>query len=80
MTTFCKSSWCWQHSHGTCQADWVSETGILFHCICECHGTQPLAAVGADFEHDSAKDRGDGGLGSGDSIEAIRYREPEETL
>lgn len=77
MSTPCKTRSCWGKAHDLCKADWVSaESGILFCCICECHGTArpaPVLAV-ADLGHDFTNDEGDGGMGSGDWLE--RY--PEE--
>ena len=68
----CKTRSCWGPGHALCKGDWVSvESGILFRCICECHGSDRLTPVlaGADWGADSAKDEGDGGMGSGDWME-----------
>ena len=78
VSTPCKTRACWGQGHGLCKGDWFSESGILFRCICDCHGENRLTPVlaGADWGADAAKDEGDGGMGSGDWMEQDTEYDP----
>lgn len=79
--TLCKSGQCWAKNHRICRDDWVADSGIWFHCTCECHGPDRRAPVaGDDMIHDEMKDTGADGWLHWTEREAERHKYQDAEL